>query len=55
MGQNNNLSWKHVFSYLAGAIISAALLALGKPPEIATIPSFLVWFMINRKDIGPWE
>lgn len=48
----NQLSWQHVVSYLGAASISGALLVFGSPPEIATIPSFLVWLMINRKDLG---
>jgi hypothetical protein len=50
--RNSQLSWKHVVSYLLAASISAALLAAGKPPEVAAIPSFLVWMMINRKNHG---
>ena len=50
--ENNQLSWKHVVAYGLGACISAGLLVLGKPPEIASLPSFLVWMMINRKTFG---
>jgi hypothetical protein len=49
-----SLSWKHVVAYLLAASISAGLLMLGKPPEIAALPAFLVWMMINRKNVGPW-
>jgi hypothetical protein len=53
--EHDQLSWKHVVSYLAAAGISAVLLVLGEPPEIAAMPSFLVWLMINRKNDGePW-
>jgi hypothetical protein len=45
------LSWQHVVAYLAAASISAALLVIGEPPALAAVPSFLVWLMINRKDI----
>ncbi|CKX25398.1 Uncharacterised protein [Mycobacterium tuberculosis] len=47
--ESDQMSWKHVASYLAAAAISATLLVLDKPPEIAAIPAFLVWMMINRK------
>ena len=50
--EHNHLSWKHVVSYLLAASISAVLLVLGEPPEIAAMPSFLVWFMINQKNAG---
>jgi hypothetical protein len=50
--EHDQLSWKHVVSYLLAASISAVLLILGEPPEIAALPSFLVWFMINPKNPG---
>jgi hypothetical protein len=50
--EHDQLSWKHVVSYLLAASISAVLLVLGEPPEIAAMPSFLLWLMINRKNAG---
>jgi len=50
--EHNQLSWKHVVSYLLAASISALLLVLRESPEIAAMPSFLVWMMINRKNTG---
>jgi hypothetical protein len=50
--ENDQLSWKHVVAYVLAASISAALLVLGEPSEIAAMPSFLVWLMINRKNVG---
>jgi hypothetical protein len=50
--EHDDLSWKHVVSYLLAASISAVLLVIGEPPEIAAMPSFLVWVMINRKNAG---
>jgi hypothetical protein len=52
--ERDSLSWKKVVAYLLAAGISATLLLLGKPPEIAALPSFLVWMMINRKADGLW-
>jgi hypothetical protein len=52
--ENDQLSWQHVVSYVLGISLSATLLMLGKPPEVASLPSFLVWMMINRKNSGPW-
>jgi hypothetical protein len=53
--ERDHLSWKHVVSYLLAVSISAALLVLGEPPEIAAMPSFLIWLMINRKNVdGLW-
>jgi hypothetical protein len=52
--EHDSLSWKRVVAYLLAVSISATLLVLGKPPEIAALPSFLVWMMINRKNDGPW-
>jgi hypothetical protein len=52
--ERDSLSWKHVVAYLLAASISATLLVLNQPPEIAALPSFLVWMMINRKYDGSW-
>jgi hypothetical protein len=46
---HNQLSWQHVVTYLGAASISAMLLIFGDAPEIAAVPTFLVWMMINRK------
>jgi hypothetical protein len=50
--EHGHLSWKHVVSYLLAACISALLLVAGERPEIAAVPAFLVWLMINRKNAG---
>jgi hypothetical protein len=47
--ERDQLSWQHVVSYLGAACISATLLTLGCPPDIAAMPSFLVWMLINQK------
>jgi hypothetical protein len=52
--KQDNLSWQQVVAYLVAASISATLLMLGKSPEIAALPSFLVWMMINRNPDGSW-
>jgi len=47
--RRNDLSWPQATCYVGVAAISAALLAVDQPPEIAAIPGFLVWMLINRK------
>jgi hypothetical protein len=46
---DNHPSWKQIVAYLVAAGMSATLLVLGQPPDVAAVPSFLVWFMLNRK------
>jgi hypothetical protein len=49
---DNQLSWQHVVTYLVAVSISATLLMLGNAPDIAAVPTFLVWMLINRKTPG---
>lgn len=47
--ESNYLTWKHVAAYLGAICVSACLLTLGSPPEIAAVPSVLMWVLMRDK------
>lgn len=47
--QDDHLTWKHVTAYLGAISVSACLLTLGATPEIAAVPSVLMWVLMRDK------
>jgi hypothetical protein len=47
--KDEELPWKLLMSYLVAIAMSAVLLHEGQRPEIAAMPCFLFWMLVNRK------